>query len=47
MENISLSYSLTISAFSMIVVFFVLFIISYLIDVTAFVTKKFKNKKEV
>lgn len=44
MESITLSNSLIISAFSMIVVFFVLLIISYLVDITAFITHKMKKK---
>ena len=43
METITLANALIISIFSMLVVFFVLLIISYLIDITALFTKK-KNK---
>lgn len=46
METITLANALIISIFSMLVVFFVLLIISYLIDITALFTKKKINKKE-
>lgn len=46
METITISQSLVISGFSMLVVFFVLLIISYLVDITAIFTKKKINRKE-
>ena len=47
METITLLNSLIISIFSMIVVFFVLLLISYLVDITAFITNKMKDKSNI
>lgn len=46
-ENTTLAQGLLIAVFSIIVVFLVLLIISYLIDLVALVVKKFFNKNKV
>ena len=46
-ENTTIAQGLIIAVFSMIVVFVILLVISYLIDLIAFLTKKSNAKKTV